>query len=118
MCRFHFEGGPLILKLFHGPCIPTLINQLDPGNVIFVLKIQVCDSMCGQNNADNGVKTYFLMRALALVSRQQILPPLFAIHFSLHWSHVQVPSKCSDTIFQNLGVLSDDLPCSSIVCMT
>jgi hypothetical protein len=53
MCRscadicLHFEGGPLPLKLFSGPCVPTLINQLGPGDVIFVLEIQVRDSMCG-----------------------------------------------------------------------
>jgi hypothetical protein len=84
----HFEGDPLPSKLFSGPRIPTLIDQLGPGDVIFMIEIQAHNSMCGQNIADNGAKTYFLTRALASVSRQRILPPLFAIHFSLHWSHV------------------------------
>jgi hypothetical protein len=45
--RLHFEGGPLPSKLFSSPHVPTLIDQLGPGDVIFVLEIQVRDSMCG-----------------------------------------------------------------------
>lgn len=74
--------------------------------------------LSGQNNSDYLTKTYFLTSVLASVSRQRVLPPLFAIHLSRHWSRVRVPSKRSDTIFQNLGVLSGVLPSSSSTCMT
>jgi hypothetical protein len=45
--HLHFEGSPLPSKFFSGPHTPMLIDQLDPGDVIFVLEIQVRDPMCG-----------------------------------------------------------------------
>jgi hypothetical protein len=51
--RLRFEGIPLPSKLFGGPCVPTLIDQLSPSNIVFVIEIQTRDPRCGQNNSDN-----------------------------------------------------------------
>jgi hypothetical protein len=42
--RLRFEGTPPLSKLFGGPRIPTLVDQLGPWNVIFLIEIQACDS--------------------------------------------------------------------------
>jgi hypothetical protein len=51
--RLCFEGIPLPSKLFSSPRVPTLVDQLSPLNIIFVIEIQTRNPRCGQNNSDN-----------------------------------------------------------------
>jgi hypothetical protein len=46
--RLCFEGSPLPSKLFGGPRVPTLVDQLSPLNIVFVIEIQMRDPRCSR----------------------------------------------------------------------
>ena len=104
----HFQFGPLCLKLIGGPHFLTQPILVD---ILFHVNVkQHNSSQAVSVNLRVSQNTYLLKSIFKSLSCHQILPPSFTFfHLSLHWLCVWVWSICSNTAFQNLGVLADIL---------